>query len=143
MLSPWRKKLSILGLGTSVGGVVEAPIVVVSDFSQLNSETCANKVVVFNYNCDWERNPDACYGQMATYRVDGASKAAVVGALAVLVRSLTGTSLNTPHTGVQHYATGVKQIPAACITTEDADLFQRLSDRGVPVTVRLSMEAKV
>ena len=36
---------------------------------------------------------------------------------------------------------GAPKIPAAAITAEDADRFQRLQDRGVRIRVKLSMEA--
>lgn len=154
MVKPYAKKMGLLGLGTSVGGQVRprvlkvkmlnffeqvlAPVVVVRNFSQL-SESVSGKIVLFNYICDWKANPDYCYGAMATYRVDGASQAARFGAVASLTRSLTGVSIYTPHTGVQHYANDVQKIPTACITTEDSDLLQRLSDRGVEVVLNLTM----
>ena len=105
-------------------------------------EPSQGKIVLYNYECDWERSADACYGQMVTYRVDGASHAAKFGALASLTRSLTGRSLYTPHTGDMDYAAGVPQIPCACITTDDADLFQRLTNRGIAIRVRLQMAAQ-
>lgn len=74
--------------------------------------------------------------------MDGASYASKAGAVASLTRSLTGVSLYTPHTGVQHYADGVKPIPTACITVEDAELLQRLYDRGTKVILSLAMDAE-
>ena len=47
-----------------------------------------------------------------------------------------------PHTGALRYADGQPQIPAAAISTEDADRLQRMQDRGTTVRVRLRMEAK-
>ena len=48
------------------------------------------------------------------------------------VRSVGPTGLRTPHTGATVYDDGAPQIPAAAISAEDADRFQRLQDRGVP-----------
>jgi carboxypeptidase Q len=141
LLQPYVKSLGLLGLGSSIGGDVTGEVLVVRTFDELDSRA-AGKIVLFNYVCDWARSADACYGQMVTYRVDGASHAAKFGALASLTRSLTGRSLYTPHTGDMNYAAGVPQIPTACITTEDADLFQRLQDRKVPIRVRLQMAAQ-
>ena len=141
LLQPYVKPLGLLGLGSSIGGDVTAEVIVVRTFDELDSRV-KGKIVLYNYVCDWERSADACYGQMVTYRVDGASHAAKFGAVAALTRSLTGRSLYTPHTGDMEYAAGVPQIPAACITTEDADLFQRLSNRGIPIRVRLQMAAQ-
>ena len=141
LIAPYPKKLGLLGLGSSVGGNVSGEVLVVNDYTQLN-ETARGKIVVYNYACDWKSSPDDCYGRIVTYRVDGASKAAKFGALASLCRSPTGYSLYTPHTGDQHYADNVTQIPTACITTEDSDFFQRLQNRGVKIVVSLSMGAE-
>ena len=134
----------LLGLGTSVGGNVTAKVIVVKNYTDLaaNAALVKGNIVLYNYDCDWEAKPDDCYGEMATYRVDGASKAAKYGAVASLCRSLTGHSLYTPHGGVQHYDDSVEKIPTAAITTEDSDFFQRLHDRGVTAKVRLEMGAQ-
>ncbi len=118
LVKPYSKRIGMLGLGTSVGGQLTAPLVVVRNFSQLSSASVSGKIVLFNYICDWS-DADHCYGACATYRVDGASMAAKFGAVASLTRSLTGKSIYTPHTGVQHYDSAAPaQIPTACITTE-------------------------
>jgi carboxypeptidase Q len=76
------------------------------------------------------------------FRGTGPSRAAAAGAVAALVRSVGPTGLRLPHTGALRYTDGVAQIPAAAITTEDADLLQRMQDRGTRVRVRLKMEAR-
>jgi len=59
----------------------------------------------------------------------------------VLVRSATGRSIATPHTGVLTYEAGVPQVPAAAITVEDAEWLKRMAAAGESVTVSLHMEA--
>jgi Zn-dependent M28 family amino/carboxypeptidase len=81
------------------------------------------------------------YGQTVMYRTTGPAAAAKLGAKAVLVRSMTGVSLQTPHTGATGYEEGVTKIPAAALSVEDAAMIQRLTKSGVPVQVRLTMEA--
>ena len=49
--------------------------------------------------------------------------------------------MRTPHTGALQYTSDVPKIPAAAITTEDADRLQRMADRGSRIVVRLKMEA--
>ena len=89
------------------------------------------------YNAPWEG-----YGRTVAYRHGGASRAAALGAVAVLVRSVTPVSLQSPHTGAMEYEGSSPKIPAAAVTIEDATLIQRLTDSGVNVTVHLMMEAK-
>src|SRR5439155_10410532 len=95
----------------------------------------AGKIVL--YNPAW-----AGYGATVIYRSSGASRAAELGAVAVLVRSMTGSSLQTPHTGAMSYTTGAPKIPAAAVSVEDAAMLQRLASGDTPVRVRLMMEAR-
>jgi carboxypeptidase Q len=50
--------------------------------------------------------------------------------------------MQTPHTGNSSYQAGVKKIPQAAITLEDAALLHRLQQMGKEIKIRLSMEAK-
>ncbi len=71
----------------------------------------------------------------------GAVAAARAGAVAALVRSVGPYGIQTPHTGVMRYEEGVREIPAAALTIEGAELLQRFQDRGVTPVVMLRMEA--
>lgn len=140
LLTPVATKLSMLGLGNSIATPAEgisAEAVVVRDFAQLDAlgERVRGKVVVYNA-------PFVNYGATVQYRTTGASRAARYGAVAVLVRSITPVSLQTPHTGAMNYDPQQPKIPAAAITIEGAELLQRMYDRGEHPTVRLKMEAK-
>jgi hypothetical protein len=140
MLEPVAKPLTMIGLGMSVGTPkqgVTADVVAVTSFDQLAAlgrDKIAGKIVL--YNPAWEG-----YGQTVIYRGSGASRAAELGAVAVLVRSMTGVSLQTPHTGALNYTEGIAKIPAAALSVEDADMIQRLVLGGAQVQVRLMMEA--
>jgi carboxypeptidase Q len=83
----------------------------------------AGKIVVYNEEY-------TTYGETVEYRGRGASEAAKYGALASLIKSVTPVSINSPHTGMQSYEANVTKIPTACITIEDAQLLQRMQDRG-------------
>jgi len=49
--------------------------------------------------------------------------------------------LYTPHTGGMDYQSGVPQIPAACITIEDAEMLGRMYARNQTVVLSLQMPA--
>jgi carboxypeptidase Q len=139
LLEPMAQTLPMLGLGNSVGtpsAGVEGEVVTVRDFDDLTARGAAikGKIVLFNV-------PFTNYGTTVAYRSNGPSRAAALGAIAMLIRSVGPTGLRTPHTGATRYEAGIAQIPAAALTAEDADRFQRLQDRGVRIRVKLTMEA--
>jgi hypothetical protein len=140
MLAPVEKPLTMIGLGMSVGTPKEGvtgEVVAVSSFDELTSlgrDKIAGKIVLFNPA--WQG-----YGQTVTYRTSGASRAAEFGAAAALVRSMTGSSLQTPHTGAMTYAAGMEKIPVAAVSVEDAAMIERLVKGGATVPVRLTMDA--
>lgn len=80
---------------------------------------------------------------MVEYRVWGASHAAKYGALGALVRSVTPESISSVHAGIMHYDNNYKKIPVAAITLEDAQMFQRMQDRGQTIIVHLQLENKL
>ena len=141
VVTPKPRKLDMLGLGNSVGtpeGGITAPVVVVRNFEELEAlgrDNVEGKIVVFAV--EWRG-----YGPTVQYRSNGPSRAAAQGAVAALVRSATGASLATPHTGALRYAEGL-EIPAAAITVEDAEWFRRMADAQEEVVVRLEMDAEM
>ncbi len=141
LLSPYHQRLSMLGLGGSIGtpaAGITAGVVAVSTFAdldRLDPQQVAGKIVVFNP--PWEG-----YGRTVAYRWSGADHASKLGAIAVLIRSVTPFSLRTPHTGSMEYSGDVPKIPAAAVSVEDAALLQRLYQEGRDVKVHLYMEAK-
>ncbi len=140
--APVEKPLAILGLGGSVGTPPEgitAPAIVVHGFDELEKlgrEKIEGKIVV--YSVPWEG-----YGRTVQYRSRGASRAAKLGAVAVLTRSATGRSLYTPHTGALDYSDDAPKIPAAALTVEDAQWLDRLAAGGAQIRIRLQMEAQL
>jgi hypothetical protein len=142
MLEPVSRELSILGIGDSVGtpaAGITAPVVVVRGFDELEAlgrERVEGKIVL--YAVEWEG-----YGETVRYRGKGASRAAALGAVAALVRSATGSSLYTPHTGALRYEEDQPRIPAAAVTVEDAYWMRSLYDQGREIVVELKMEARM
>ena len=138
--APVAFDLVMTGLGLSDGtgpDGVEAEILAVRDFDELEarSDEAAGKIVLFNEPWDG-------YGKTVRYRVDGASAAARHGAVACLIRSVTGTSLATPHTGMMSYDEDAPRIPTAALSVEDAGRLYRMCQRGLAPRVHLYMEAQ-
>lgn len=140
LVEPRYRRLPMLGLGGSIGTPAEgitAPVLVVRSFEDLGRRAAEaqGKIVLFNV-------PFTNYGETVRYRAAGAVAAARAGAVASLIRSVTPYSQQTPHTGGMSYSDSVPKIPHAAITVEDADMLQRMQDRGERIVVRLRMEAQ-
>jgi hypothetical protein len=139
MLAPVDKPLHMLGLGMSVGtppGGITAEVVAVSSFDELarlGREKVQGRIVLYNQEYRG-------YGLGRPYRSTGPSKAAALGAVATLVRSVTGLNMQIPHTGEMDYDESQPKIPAAAVSPEDAIMMARLSAEG-PVRVHLEMSA--
>lgn len=148
LVEPREEKLSMLGLGGSVGTPPEgirAEVVVVSSEEELKAlgERAKGKIVLFNNPMPaYDPEKGAGYGEAVRFRNHGARLAAEQGAVAALVRSVTAHSLNTPHTGATRYGDTPQKIPAAAVSVEAAELLARLAARGEKVVVHLSMQAR-
>jgi carboxypeptidase Q len=140
LVKPRRAPLHMLGLGGSVAtpkGGITAPVLVVTSFEDLETRAreARGKIVLFDV-------PFTTYRETVRYRVQGASAAARVGAVASLVRSVTPFSIQSPHTGVMHYDSTETLIPAAALSVEDARMLHRFQARGQAVVLTLRMEAR-
>lgn len=142
LVAPVEKPLHMLGIGMSVAtppGGITADVVAVSTFEELDKlgrEHVQGKIVAYNYQFQG-------YGPARNYRSAGASGAAKLGAVAVLVRSATGLAMQIPHTGELEYDEGAPKIPAASISPEDAAMLAKLAADGGPVRVHLEMNARM
>lgn len=148
LVTPRVAPIFLLGLGDSVGtppGGITAEVVTVhteEEFAALDAEAVRGRIVLYNNPMPrWTEEEGTCYGKTVRFRLFGAKLAAAKGALAVLVRSVTATSLRSPHTGVLLYGDAPTKIPAAAVSTEDADIIERLQTAGHTVTVKLEMGA--
>jgi carboxypeptidase Q len=140
MILPRARALPMLGLGGSIAtppGGIRAELIVVSSFDELErrADEAQGKIVLFDV-------PFTNYGATVQYRSQGAIAASRVGAAASIIRSVTPYSQQTPHTGNMAYEDGVRRIPHAAITVEDAELLHRMQDRGERVELLLKMNAQ-
>jgi len=115
----------VLAIGNSVGtgnkGIL-ARVIEVKNFEELNQrkDEVKGKIVFYNYPFNKTLLKGA-YGDAVRYRSNGASAAAKYGAVAVIVRSVTGAYDNNPHTGALRYADSLPKIPALAISTRGAE----------------------
>ena len=126
--------------GTSDKGLT-SKVIEVHDFEELKSLGTAGiggKIVFFNRPFDNTYiNTFSGYGGAVNQRTSGASVASTYGAIAVIVRSVTPSLDNFPHTGVTHYADSVKQIPAVAVSTLDAEVLSQWLKADPSLTVHL------
>jgi carboxypeptidase Q len=140
VVEPYPTAMTMLSLGNSIGTggkPLEAEVLVVKSFAELDANAARVKGRIVLFNAAYTN-----YGETVQYRSNGPSRAATLGAVAALVRSVGLPGLRLPHTGALRYAPDRPQIPAAAIPSEDADRLQRMQDRGTRVVLRLRMEAK-
>ena len=117
----------------SIDGDVTAPLVYVNygvpeDYEQLErmGVSVKGKIVLFTARMPaFDPAKGSGYGETVVYRVNGPSRAGAAGAVAAFVRSVTARSIQSPHTGTLHYDARMPKIPAAALSTEDADFLER------------------
>jgi carboxypeptidase Q len=140
-------KLNILALGGSVGteGLLEGEIILVEsvdDLEKVGAEKIKGKIVFFNKPFDQSQiTTFRAYGACVDQRWEGATKASVYEAKAVIIRSLAQSTDEHAHTGSMHYDDGVMQIPAAAISTVDADRLVEWLSKG-KVILKMELDCR-
>ena len=138
-----KKTLDIAALGNSMGtGAkgLDAELIEVTSFDDLETkkDKVKGKIVFYNYKFDptFIKTFQA-YSDASKYRGQGPSMAAKYGAVAVIVRSMSHSTDNHPHTGATRYDSAYQKIPAVAIGLRDADwLSENLSKRKMNVFLR-------
>lgn len=134
LLLPRRQPVVLTALGGSVGtnGRLEAPIVEFDSMDALNAAP-RDKVegkIVYLHHVMPRRKDGTGYNAGSVVRMRGPSAAAKKGALACLVRSIGTAKSRAAHTGALYYDAGAPEIPAAALSTPDADLLHRTLASG-------------
>lgn len=126
------QQVPVTALGMSVGTGAEglsANVVEVhglKDLENFDRKDIEGKIVFFNEPMNpCLINTFTAYGNAAGQRTRGAARAAEYGAVGVVVRSLTTSLDDFPHTGAMRYKEDVPKIPAVAISTNGADLLSR------------------
>jgi hypothetical protein len=125
---------------------IRAQIVIANKLSDVKAIQAAglgkDKILLLNYEFDKDLAAQGlggeAYEQAVVYRAAAPALAAMVGAKAVLVRSVGGADYRLPHTGYTHYTPESAQIPAGAVTAEDATIMESLSHEG-PLELHLTL----
>jgi len=131
-----KETLDVLALGNSVGtgkSGVKAGVVYCSNFDDLEKQkdNVKGKIVFFNYPFNEKLlQTFYAYGDAGVYRRSGPSRAAKYGALAIVIRSMSGSTDNNPHTGTTQYDSNYAKIPCAAMGLRDADKLGALLKDG-------------
>ena len=145
--APHPQKVVLAALGGSVGtpaAGLEAEVVraeTIEALEALDPKLVAGKIVFFDTVMESSRDGSS-YAKAVKPRVFGPSRAAKLGALAIVIRSVGTDRDRHPHTGTLFYDPAVPKIPAAALSIPDASLLARLLEKG-PVRLSLKLGAKV
>ena len=128
------RALDVLALGNSLGkGTVTGEVLAVQDFEELErrKDEVKGKIVYYNNGFNPTNvKPFISYGEAGIYRRSGPSRAAKYGAVGVMIRSLTESTANDPHTGAMAYDSAFPKIPAIAVGPRDADEVWTLSRKS-------------
>lgn len=140
--------LAVLALGNSPAtpdGFPPTEVIEVrslAELEQLGRERIAGKIVFFNRPMDpIQVNPGAAYQGAVDQRTRGPALASGLGAVGVLIRSLTHANDDFPHTGNTVFPPGVDPIPAAALGLRSANRLSAALARG-PAKVGLRINAR-
>ena len=111
---------------------ISANVIEVKNFNELKligKDSIAGKIIFYNRPMDPTLiNTFQAYGGSVNQRTQGAVEAAKLGAIGVIVRSITTSLDDYPHTGSMYYE-GLslnQRIPAAAISTNGAELLSSM-----------------
>ena len=123
----------------ALGGSIATPSIGISanvievksfkELAEIGKDSVSGKIVFFNRPMDVTLiNTFEAYSGTVNQRTQGAIQASNLGAIGVIVRSLTTTLDDYPHTGSTYY-NGLslnERIPAAAISTNGAELLSSM-----------------
>jgi Zn-dependent M28 family amino/carboxypeptidase len=133
------------GIGTEEGGL-EAKVIEINgleDLSRFTKDQLKGKILFFNQAMNPElENPFQAYGETAGQRFMGPIMAAEYGAVGAVIRSLTTSIDEFPHTGTTRKAIGEETVPAVCIATKHADLLSEKLEENPELTFYFKTNCK-
>ena len=146
LVEPVPMRLALCALGGSVATPargLEADLIEATSLEEIDAlgEKAKGKIV-FVWKIMERKSDGSGYGATVPIRGGAASRAAKVGAVGALIRSVATSNARFPHTGALRYAEGAPKIPAAALSIPDADHLHRLLASGAKVRVRFRLGAR-
>ncbi len=138
------KKSDVLvsSLGNAVGtgeqGITAKLIMVnhIDELKRMNPEEVKGKIVFYNFRFDQTNiNTFESYGPCVYYRWGAPSEASKLGAIGVVIRSVSSAFDNKPHTGSIAYNKEYPSIPAVAISNLDADVLEKTMNTNKDVSM--------
>jgi len=130
-----RMSVEISSLGNAIGtGAkgITAPLIKINhidDLKRMNPADVKGKIVFYNFKFDQTNvNTFESYGPCVYYRWGAPSEAAKLGAIGVVIRSVSSAFDDKPHTGSISYDKKYPSIPAVAISNLDADRLEQLME---------------
>jgi carboxypeptidase Q len=134
--------ISSLGnaVGTGERGLTAKIIKVnhIDELKKLTRKEVEGKIVFFNYRFDQTNvNTFESYGPCVYYRWGAPSEAAKLGAVAVVIRSVSSAFDDKPHTGSMRYDKKYPAIPAVAISNLAADDLEKYVEENLQPSMAL------
>ena len=148
IVAPFPQNLALAALGnsasTSANGI-EGEVIYFPTLSDLQAapDGSLKGKIAFVSHAMAATQDGSSYSHFGATRRQGPSIASKKGAAAIVIRSIGTDNHRLPHSGVQMWADGVKPIPAAALSTVDADQLTRILSRGQPVRLHLTLTSKM
>lgn len=142
-------KINVLALGNSIGSGtkgIKAPVLTVTSFDDLEAkkDQVKGKIVFFDIPFgDTLVNPFESYRVYAGYRGAAPSRSAKYGAVGVMLRSMSHSTDNFPHTGATRYNDTFPKIPAVAVGLRDVAKMSAWVSEGKQLTGFIKTNGKM
>lgn len=145
--SPFPQPLRLTALGNSASTGpkgIEAEIVFFRSLAELEAApvgSLSGRIAYVSHAMGTTQDGSS-YSAFGPARFDGPDIAAARGAAAIVIRSVGTDRHRHPHTGTTTFSEGIAPIPAAALSTLDADQLERVIARRRPVRLKLVLTPK-
>ena len=147
VITPFPQNMPSLAIGGSIATPDEGlraeaiKVLNLEELRALPAERVKGKIVFYTQRTERTRDGSG-YGRAVRVRGGGASAAAAMGAVGVVIREISTGNNRLPHTGALIYDAAQPRIPAIAIANPDADALERQFATGRVVTLQMKVTAR-